>query len=71
MSAGYNMGATTFCRSSMSRKAKAGDLRGACKALGLYVFSGGKDCRLKASNCGGIVKRRQDEIALCERGLSQ
>lgn len=69
ISAGYNMGAPTFCRSSMSRKAVAGDLPGACAALSLYVFSGGKDCRLAASRCGGIVRRRVAERELCEKGL--
>jgi lysozyme len=66
---GYNVGATTFCKSSVSRKAKAGDLAGACRAIGLYVYSGGRDCRIKANRCGGIVKRRQDEIALCLKGV--
>lgn len=68
---GYNLGATTFCRSKSSvlRKAQAGDLFGACKAIGLYVYSAGRDCRLKSSKCGGITKRRQDEVALCLRGL--
>jgi len=68
--AGYNLGAPTFCKSSMSRKALAGDLPGACDALLLYVYSNGKDCRLKASNCAGIVARRKDERALCLSGLS-
>lgn len=69
-SAGYNMGAPTFCRSSMSRKAKAGDLAGACSALGLYVYSGGKDCRIRANLCSGIAKRRAAEMELCRKGLA-
>ena len=68
--AGYNLGAPTFCKSSMSRKALAGDLPGACDALLLYVYSNGKDCRLKASNCAGIVARRKDERTLCLSGLA-
>lgn len=68
-SAGYNLGSTAFCRSSMSRKALAGDLRGACNALGMYVWTGGKDCRLAASKCSGLVRRRQAEISLCMQGL--
>lgn len=68
---GYNVGAETFRKSSVSRKALAGDLVGACKAIGLYRYSNGKDCRLAASRCGGIVKRRNDEIALCLEGLSR
>jgi lysozyme len=67
---GYNLGSPTFCKSSMSRKALAGDLPGACDAFLLYVYSNGKDCRLKASNCAGIVNRRRDERALCLSGLA-
>lgn len=66
---GYNVGAATFCKSSISRKAKAGDLIGACKAIGLYVYTSGKDCRIKANRCGGIIRRRNDEIRLCLEGL--
>lgn len=69
---GYNMGGgPAFGRSSMVREAKAGHWAKACDAIGLYVYSGGKDCRIKASRCGGIVQRRKDEIELCRSGLSQ
>ena len=68
---GYNVGAETFRRSSVSRKALAGDLAGACRAMGLYVFTQGKDCRIAANRCGGIIKRRNAEVALCLSGLSQ
>lgn len=67
--AGYNMGGPTFCKSSMSRDALAGRLPQACDDLLKYVYANGKDCRLGASNCSGIVKRRQDERALCRQGL--
>lgn len=65
----YNTGAPTFCRSSVSRKALAHDLAGACAAIGAYVWSGGKDCRIAANRCSGIVKRRAAEIELCRKGL--
>jgi lysozyme len=55
----YNAGAATFCRSSMARKANAGDFAGACKALDLYVYAGGQ--RLT-----GLVRRRAAERAMCE-----
>ena len=55
----YNAGAGTFCRSSMARKANAGDFKGACKALGLYVYAGGRKLT-------GLVRRRAAEIAVCE-----
>ena len=66
---GYNMGGPKFCASSMSRKALAGDLSSACNAIGAYVWTNGKDCRIAANRCGGIVRRRNDEIALCRKGL--
>lgn len=68
---GYNVGAATFAKSSVSRKAKAGDLAGACRAMALYVYTAGKDCRLAASRCSGIVKRRAAEVSLCLKGLGQ
>lgn len=69
LSVGYNVGVQGFCRSSMSRKAWAGDLKGACASISLYQFVGGKDCRNPANRCAGIPKRRADERALCEQGL--
>lgn len=66
----YNIGAPAFCRSSVVRKANAGDLAGACRAVGLYVYSNGRDCRNPASRCSGIVTRRAQEVALCMRGLT-
>jgi lysozyme len=67
--AGYNLGTATFCKSSMSRLARQGNLRAACNAIGLYVFTGGKDCRDPRNRCAGIVRRREDERALCLEGL--
>lgn len=66
---GYNVGAATFAKSSVSRRALAGDLPGACRAMALYMFTNGKDCRLAASRCAGIPIRRNDEVVLCLKGL--
>lgn len=63
ISFGYNIGATKFCASSLSRKARAGDLRGACAELGRWVYAGGRVYP-------GLVRRRAAERALCEAGLS-
>lgn len=68
---GYNVGAQTFAKSSVSRKALAGDLAGACRAINLYQFSNGKDCRIAANRCGGIPRRRAAEVKLCLEGLSK
>ena len=61
----YNIGGMKFCAGSVARKINSHDIKGACKAIGLYQFVAGKDCRLKGSNCAGITKRRADEVALC------
>lgn len=66
----YNVGSTTFCRSSVARKAAVGDLKGACRAIGLFVYSNGKDCRNPASRCSGIVTRRNEEVRRCLGGLA-
>lgn len=76
-SVAFNIGSAKFCGdarrgkkpSSMSRKAMAGDLWGACAAISLYTFVGDKDCRDPKNKCAGLPARRVDERALCERGL--
>ena len=55
----FNIGVSAFCRSSIARKANAGDMAGACKAIGLYVYAGGRVVK-------GLVNRRKAEIELCE-----
>lgn len=67
ISAAYNIGASAFCGSSMSRRALAGDLPGACRALDLWNkarVGGGKPVVVR-----GLTLRRSDERQLCERGL--
>jgi lysozyme len=59
----YNVGAARFCSSTLSRKARAGDLKGACAELSKWVYAGGKVWP-------GLVKRRKAERALCEEGLA-
>lgn len=55
----FNVGVPTFCRSSIARLANAGNMAGACKAIGLYVYAGGRKVK-------GLERRRQAEIKLCE-----
>lgn len=62
LSLAYNVGAGTFCQSSVARKANAGDLRGACDALMLYVNAGGRRIQ-------GLVNRRTAERKLCLEGV--
>jgi lysozyme len=63
LSFAYNVGTGAFCKSTMAKKANAGDLLGACnefpkwnKAAGIVL--------------PGLTTRRQDERALCLRGLA-
>lgn len=59
----FNVGTDAFCKSTLSRKAKAGDLKGACDELNRWVFAGGK-------TLPGLVKRREAERTLCLKGLA-
>lgn len=64
VSAAYNVGVSAFCGSSMSRRAKAGDLAGACDALLLWNKAGGRVVQ-------GLVNRRKAERELCLSGLAR
>jgi len=48
--------------------ANAGDMPGACAQLSLWTGVRGRDCALRENRffCGGIVRRRADERAMCE-----
>ena len=61
----YNVGTTAFCKSTMAKLANAGDREGSCNQFDRWMFVAGKDCKIKSSNCSGIVKRREEEKALC------
>jgi len=58
----YNVGAGAFNRSTLLRKAKAGDWAGACNELTRWVYAGGRQLP-------GLVARRQAERELCLSGL--
>ncbi|MEQ6475071.1 lysozyme [Comamonas sp. wu1-DMT] len=63
LSFAFNVGDDAFCRSTLVRKANAGDIDGACAELSRWTFAGGKQLP-------GLVKRRAAERHLCERGLA-
>jgi lysozyme len=63
ISFGFNVGAAKFCASTLSRKARAGDLAGACAELSRWTKAGGRELP-------GLVRRRAAERAMCERGLA-
>lgn len=64
--AAYNIGADAFCGSSMARRAKAGDLRGACDALVFWDKATIDGVRVKVR---GLTLRRAAERAICLEGL--
>jgi lysozyme len=58
----YNVGPSAFCGSTLSRKARAGDLKGACAELDRWTKAAGRTWL-------GLVKRRSRERLQCEAGL--
>ena len=63
LSFAFNVGSGAFCKSTLARKANAGDLMGACAELSRWVMAGGRELP-------GLVKRRAAERQLCEKGMT-
>ena len=59
----FNVGEGAFRSSTLLRKAKAGDLQGACNELPRWVYAGGRVLN-------GLVRRRDAERELCLIGVS-
>lgn len=64
----FNLGAGNFQRSTLLKKFNKNDITGACNEFLRWVYVDGKDCRVKESNCAGIVKRRHIEQQACLNG---
>lgn len=71
VSFGYNIGTRAFCDSQVSKRFHVGEWKLGCKAMNesdsgrpQWVMAGGKVLP-------GLVKRRAEERALCETGLTQ
>ena len=62
VSLAYNIGVDAFCESTAAKRWRAGDRAGACAAIEMWRFAKGKELP-------GLVRRRADERALCERNL--
>ncbi len=62
LSLAYNIGTRAFCKSTVVRRANAGDLRGACNAIPMFNKAGGRVVK-------GLVTRRAEDRALCLQGL--
>ena len=67
LSVGYNMGATTFCKTRFAARLRAGDGIAACEEIPRLttIKKGTVDCRIKANKCRGIAVRRDAEFAVC------
>ena len=63
----YNVGAGNFCKSTMARKAAAGDVAGSCSEFYKWRFAGGIDCSSAQGKrtCGGVWTRRSAEDKMC------
>jgi lysozyme len=66
----YNIGIAGYRRSSTLRLTNAGKPVEGCQAMMMWHKAGGRDCRIRANNCYGIITRREDEIKLCLTGLN-
>lgn len=62
VSLAYNIGPAAFKKSTVVRRFRAGDYAGACAAMEMWNRAGGRVLP-------GLVRRRADERALCERGI--
>ncbi|UWS81082.1 lysozyme [Phaeobacter sp. G2] len=60
----YNVGAGAACRSTLVRRANAGDLTGACNELPRWNRAGGRVW-------AGLVNRRGAERAMCHQALKE
>ena len=60
----YNVGAGAACKSTLVRKANAGDLKGACNELPRWNRGGGRVIR-------GLSNRRGAERAMCHQALKE
>ncbi len=67
----WNVGPTAFCNSSIVTNLKAGNYERACARIEEAFFrAGGKDCRVRANKCYGLILRRKATRAVCEGRLS-
>ncbi|SMC57022.1 lysozyme [Fulvimarina manganoxydans] len=58
LSLSWNIGTGGFCRSTVVKRANAGDLKGACDAIRMWNRAGGRVVK-------GLDNRRRDEQRIC------
>ena len=64
----FNVGTGAACGSTLVRRLNAGDAAGACAELSRWTYVRGRNCAAPewSGFCGGIVRRRAAERAMCE-----
>lgn len=67
----YNIGIAGYAGSKTLKDTNAGKLAKGCKDMANWETAGGQDCRIRESNCYGLVERRNDEIKLCLSGIKK
>ena len=72
----YNIGTTNFCQntkrtgpSRLVTRLNAYEYAGACDAILLYKYAGGKDCSVRSNNCWGVWSSRLDANAKCRAAV--
>lgn len=65
----YNIGLGAYSRSKTLKLTNSGYATDGCAAMLDYYRAGGYDCKVRANNCYGVWTRRQDEKALCLKGV--
>jgi lysozyme len=61
----YNAGVGAFQNSTGRRLQNQGERDLSCQQILRWVYVAGKDCRIRANNCYGIVIRRQHQYERC------
>jgi GH24 family phage-related lysozyme (muramidase) len=62
----YQYGVPTLCKSSIVRRANAGDYEGSCRAYLLYRFVARYDCSTPGNRrCAGVWTRQQERHSTC------
>ncbi|WP_394364278.1 lysozyme [Burkholderia savannae] len=64
-----NIGPTAYCNSTTAKRFNAGDLRSACRAINESDDGRPQWVTARGREMPGLVKRRAEERAICERGL--
>ena len=65
LSLAFNVGVRALCHSGTAALLRDGRWAEACNRIPLWNKVGGRSCADPANNCAGIVRRREEERALC------